>query len=68
MTERPGKDPRKDIDAVFAEGVEIDRALQGAVREAIRRHKLLGNPIATWRDGEVVWIEPDEIDIPEDDE
>jgi len=62
MTERP----EKDIDAIFAEGAEIDRALAKAVREAVRRHKLLGNPIATWRDNQVVWLQPDEIGIPGD--
>jgi len=32
-------------------------------------HKLLGNPIAIWRDDKVVWIPPEEIqieDVPED--
>jgi hypothetical protein len=62
MSERP----KKDIDAIFAEGTEIDRALAKAVREAIRRHKLLGNPIAIWRDNQVVWLQPDEIEIPGD--
>jgi len=62
MSERP----KKDIDAIFAEGTEIDRALAKAVREAIRRHKLLGNPIAIWRDNQVVWLQPDEIEIPEE--
>jgi len=62
MSERP----KKDIDAIFAEGTEIDRALAKAVRGAIRRHKLLGNPIAIWRDNQVVWLQPDEIEIPEE--
>jgi hypothetical protein len=37
------------------------RAMQLAVREAIWRHKLAGNPVAVWRDGRVVWIQPEEI-------
>jgi hypothetical protein len=53
------------VDRIFAERTLIDRALQRAVREAILRHKKLGNPIATWRDGQVVWIPPEEIDVPE---
>ena len=35
--------------------------MQAAVREAVARHKRLGNPIAIWRDGRVVWLSPDEI-------
>jgi hypothetical protein len=37
------------------------RAMQRAVREAIWRHKLAGNPVAVWRDERVVWIQPEEI-------
>jgi hypothetical protein len=29
-------------------------------------HKRLGNPIAEWRDGEVVWIPPEEILVDDD--
>ena len=58
--------PKKDIDAIFADGTEIDRALKEAVREAVRRHKLLGNPVAVWRDNKVCWLQPDEIPLPEE--
>lgn len=40
------------------------RAMRKAVREAVRRHKLLGQPIAVGRDGKVVWIPPEEIEVP----
>jgi len=47
----------------------ILRALQRAVRRALRQHKLAGNPVAVWRDGQVVWIPPEDIPIgPEQDE
>ena len=52
--------------------LESDRAAQAkrkAVVEAMHRHKLLGHPIAVGRDGEVVWIPPEEIELPpEEDE
>lgn len=57
---------KKDIDAIFADGTQIDKALREAVREAVRRHKLLGNPIAVWRDNKVCWLQPDEIPLPEE--
>jgi hypothetical protein len=53
------------IDRIFAEGTAIDLALRKAVREAVQRHKKLGNPIATWRDGQVVWIAPEDIRVDE---
>lgn len=48
---------------------EINKAYERAVREALRKHKLLGNPVAVERDGKVVILQPDEIEIgPEPDE
>jgi hypothetical protein len=35
--------------------------MREAVREAVLRHKRLGNPVAVWRDSRVVWLTPDEI-------
>ena len=42
------------------------RALRTAVREALRVHKLAGNPVAIWRDARVEWIQP--TDIPDQSE
>ena len=42
----------------------IENALARAVREALIRHKQVGNPIAEWRDGQVVWVQPEDIEIP----
>jgi hypothetical protein len=39
----------------------IQEALQRGVREALLRHKKLGNSIAVWREGKVVILPPDEI-------
>ena len=58
--------PKRDIDAIFADGTQIDEALEKAVREAVLRHKLLGNPIAVWRHGKVCWLQPDEITLPDE--
>jgi hypothetical protein len=52
------------IAAKFREGWPIDRAIVKAVQEALLMHKRLGHPIATWRDGKVVWIPPEEIPEP----
>lgn len=37
-------------------------AAQKSVRAALREHKLMGNPIAVWRNGRVVLVPPDQID------
>ena len=51
----------------FAEhAVEIGEVLQRAVNHALLMHKRLGNPIASWKDGEVVIIPPEDIVIPPD--
>ena len=44
------------------------RALQRAVRRALRQHKLAGNPVAIWRDGQVVWIPPEDIPVSDQDD
>jgi hypothetical protein len=48
-------------------GKDIERVLQRAVHDALRMHKRLGNPIATWKDGKVVIVPPEKIVVPPDD-
>lgn len=38
-------------------------AAQEAVRAALREHKQAGNPIAAWRDGKVVLLPPEQIEV-----
>jgi hypothetical protein len=44
---------------------DVEAALKEAVREALLRHKQAGNPIATWQNGQVQWIAPEDIDLSE---
>lgn len=39
----------------------VEDALARGVGEALRRHKLAGNPVPEWRDGRVRWLSPEEI-------
>jgi hypothetical protein len=41
-------------------------ALGEAVLSALRFHKSIGNPIAVSENGKVVWIAPEDIEIPEE--
>lgn len=54
-------EPKPDIEQILADKYRIEAALRTAVREALARHKRAGNPVATWRDGKVVWLKPEEI-------
>lgn len=42
-------------------GEEVDEALRKATQEALKKHKLAGNPIAVWKNSKLVLLEPDEI-------
>lgn len=55
-------EPEKTIAQMFAEVTPIVEAVKAGEREALLRHKLLRQPAATWRDGKVVWISPDDLD------
>jgi hypothetical protein len=39
----------------------VEEALGRAVSDALRTHKLAGNPVPEWRDGKVRWLTPEEI-------
>lgn len=39
----------------------VEEALARGVGEALRHHKLAGNPVAEWRDGQVRWLAPEDI-------
>lgn len=52
-----------DIPEILKDRVRVQNALRGAVQKAIRLHKLLGRPIYIWRDGQVVQIPPDAIEV-----
>lgn len=52
---------KKNIDEFFSNGSEIDKALQKAVKEALLQHKKAGNPVVSWKDGQIVWIQPEDI-------
>ena len=56
------RDSEQDrISAFFPDPDKVTEALARGVREALLRHKRAGNPIVVWRDGQIVWIPPEEI-------
>jgi hypothetical protein len=61
-------DNKSTLDDLFEDGRAIDEALKEAARDARRLHKALGNPMATWRNGQVVLVPPEDINIDDDSE
>ena len=58
--------PKKDhLSISISDEEKVTKALAKAVREALRKHKQTGNPVAAWRAGKVVWIPPEEINLTE---
>ncbi len=53
-----------DLFDIYSE--EINKAYQRAVREALLKHKQAGNPVAVARDGKVILIQPEDIDVTSD--
>lgn len=49
--------------ALAARQQVIERALDEAVRDALLRHKKLGQSIAIWRDGHVVRVPAEQISV-----
>jgi hypothetical protein len=58
--------PQKTIRELFKEGTPIDDALARGVADALRRHKKLGNSIVIWRDGQIVHVPADQIQVPDE--
>jgi len=56
---------QETISEIIKERTRIQKALDEAVQEAVRRHKLLGESIVVWRDGKVVIVPPEEIELPD---
>jgi hypothetical protein len=53
------------LSARFSDSQEVLRLSQGAVYAALRDHKRTGDPVAIWRDGQVVLLSSDQIELPE---
>lgn len=61
MSEREPKDVRQ----IMLDGTAVQRALRESRLRMLDRHKRLGNPIVVWKDGQVVWIPAEDIQIPD---
>ena len=60
------KRAKRDPARVLADGDALDRAMVAARRRVILRHRQLGIPLAIWRDGQVVEVSADSVELPDD--
>ena len=60
-TTRRKTESRPDITRIFEEGIEVDRAFDRAIHDALLQHKRAGNPVPVLRKGKVVWIPASKI-------
>lgn len=59
-------DDREDIGTIFSDTKRMEAAVKRGVREALLRHKKLGESIYGWQDERVVEIPAAEIQVYED--
>jgi len=52
-------------DLLLSEARAVDEAARKAVRHALLTHKRAGHSISAWKDGEVVIIPPEQIEVEE---
>ncbi len=55
------KENKDRITEAFSNPETITKALVKGVRDALLQHKKAGQPVVIWRDGETVWLKPEEI-------
>jgi hypothetical protein len=56
--EKPTKPTRAEL---IADHAGTEAALRKAGQEAVLEHARAGLPVATFRDGKVVWLQPEEV-------
>ncbi len=57
---------RSSISEILNDPIKTKKIIQRGIHAAVSKHKLLGNPVCEWRDGAVVWIQPEDIVIKDD--
>ncbi len=62
------RESSRDPAAVLRDGEAIDRAILAAHRRVVLRHRQMGVPLVIWRDGKVVEVAAEDVDLPHDGE
>lgn len=56
----------QDIGAIFDEGTAVDKAMTKGWYRAVRRHRRLEIPLLVSDDGDIVELDPFEVDLPDE--
>ena len=56
----------KDVGALMEEGTAVDRAVDAAFFEAVRRHRQANVPVVIRENGKIVRVSPFDVALPED--
>jgi len=56
---------REEVARILRDGDAIDRAFVAAYRRTVLRHRSAGVPLVVWRDGRVVEVPADEVELPD---
>lgn len=43
---------------------KVEAALNQAALDAVEAHRKAGQPLVVWKDGQPVWVSPNDVDIP----
>ena len=58
----------EEIGRIIRDGTALDRAMVRTHRAVILRHRQDGVPLVLWRDGQVVEVDPFDVELPVVDE
>ena len=53
-----------EIEAVMRDDNAVSQAFVAAYRRTVVRHRYLGLPLIVWKDGRVVEVSADEVELP----
>ena len=53
-----------EIEAVMRDDKAVNEAFVAAYRRTVFRHRHLGQPLVVWKDGRVVEVSADDVDLP----
>lgn len=54
----------EEIARILRDGAAIDRAFVASYRRTVLRHRHLRAPLVVWKDGQVLEVSADEVELP----
>lgn len=57
--------PIQSPEMAVRDGAALDQAIIAARKRVVRRHRQLGIPLVIWRDGRIIEMAPESVDLAE---